>query len=136
MRLELIDSRFIDRAYAEGASCLSSACDVSGGEIEGGQLKMMLSRCERTLVRMDDDGQTVGWGVVRVDQLPNLRVLFVTDLVAPNGHFERFFHAIKELAASMGCSRVRCAAKPAQARLYSMKCGFVPVYTIMEVSTK
>lgn len=136
MKLELIDSRFIDKAYADGASCLSAACDVSGGEIEGAQLKMMLSRSERTLVRMNDEGKTVGWGVVRVDQLPNMRVLFVTDLVAPNGHFERFFDAIKELAASMGCSKVRCAAKPAQARLYSMKCGFNPVYTIMEVSTK
>lgn len=106
---------------------------MSGGEITGDQLKMILSRGERTLIRMDDGG-TVGWGVVRVDQLPNMRVLFITDLVAPNGHFERFFQSIKDMAASLGCSRVRCAAKPAQERLYRAKCGFVPVYSILEVA--
>jgi len=136
MKLTPIDARFIDAAWTEGASCLSAACDTSGGEIEGPQLKMLLSRGERTLLRMDADGVTAGWGVVRVDQLPNVRVLFVTDLVAPHGHFERFFTAIKELAASLGCSKVRCAAKPAQARLYSMKCGFQPVYSILEVNSQ
>ena len=134
MKLELIDSRFIDKAYAEGASCLSEACKQSGGEIEGPQLKMILARGERTLVRMDDDGKTVGWGVIRIDQLPNMRVLFVTDLVAPGGNFEKFFEAIKELAISSGCIKIRCAAKPAQARLYSIKCGFQPVYSVMEAS--
>ena len=134
MKLELIDSRFIDKAYADGASCLSAACDQSSGEIEGPQLKMMLARSERTLVRMDDSGETVGWGVIRIDQLPNMRVLYVTDLVAPGGHFEQFFEALKDLAKSSGCSKIRCAAKPAQARLYSIKCGFQPVYSIMEVS--
>jgi N-acetylglutamate synthase-like GNAT family acetyltransferase len=65
--------------------------------------------------------------------LPNLRALHITDLVAHNGHFERFFEAIKHLARDLGCSRVRCAAKPAQARLYRAKCGFMPVYEILEV---
>ncbi|MEJ7932581.1 hypothetical protein WG922_21605 [Ramlibacter sp. AN1015] len=133
MKLVAVPSTHIDRAWAEGASCLARACDASGGEIEGPQLKMILARGERTLIRMDCEGQAVGWGVVRVDQLPNMRVLFVTDLVAPHGHFERFFSELKNLAVTHGCSRIRCAAKPAQARLYSMKCGFKPVYTIQEV---
>lgn len=134
MNLTPIDQRFIDAAWRDGASELGKACDTSGGEIEGPQLKMILSRGERTLLRMDADTGTVGWGVVRVDQLPNMRVLFITDLVAPHGHFENFFTAIKELAASLGCSRVRCAAKPAQERLYKMKCNFQPVYSILEVT--
>lgn len=134
MSLVAIPATHIDAAWKQGASCLSKACDVSGGEITGDQLKMMLSRGERTLLRMDDaQGVCVGWGVVRIDQLPNMRVLFITDLVAPGGHFERFFEAIKEIAASQGCSRVRCAAKPAQERLYRMKCNFKPVYQILEV---
>lgn len=132
MTLTPIQASHIDAAWAAGASELAKACDTSGGEIEGPQLKMLLSRGERTLIRMDAD-KTVGWGVVRVDQLPNMRVLFITDLVAPHGHFETFFTSIKELAASLGCSRVRCAAKPAQERLYKMKCQFQPVYTILEV---
>jgi len=114
---------------------LAEACDQSGGEIEGPQLKMMLSRGERTLIRMDDEGKTAGWGVVRIDQLPNMRVLMITDLVAHNAGFERFFDNIKQLARDLGCSRVRCAAKEAQARLYRMKAGFTPVYTILEATT-
>ena len=132
MKLLTVDARFIDKAWADGASCLSEACDKSGGEITGDQLKMMLSRGERTLVRMDDEGVSVGWGVVRIDQLPNMRVLMITDLVAHNGGFERFFNQIKQFAADCGCSRVRCAAGEAQARLYRMKCGFKPVYQILE----
>lgn len=132
MQLVPIPATHIDKAWKEGASCLSEACDTSGGEITGEQLKMILSRGERTLIRMDDGG-TVGWGVVRVDQLPNMRVLFITDLVAHNGRFDQFFTSIKDMAAQLGCSRVRCAAKPAQERLYRMKCGFKPVYQILEV---
>lgn len=133
MKLEPIGTFFIDKAWKEGADCLEAACDESGGDITGSQLKMILSRGERTLVRMDNNGETVGWGAVRVDQLPNLRALHVTNLVAPHGHFEQFFEEIKGMAASLGCSRVRCSAKPAQARLYRMKCGFLPVYETLEV---
>lgn len=133
MKLTPVPQTQIDFAWSDGASCLKEACDVSGGEITGDQLKMILSRGERTLIRMDSDQGVRGWGVVRVDQLPNLRVLFVTDLVAHNGHFEEFFAGIKDLAKSLGCSRVRCAAGPAQERLYRSKCGFKPVYQILEV---
>ena len=135
MQLVHVPASHVDHAWASGASELAKACDASGGEITGDQLKMVLSRGERALMRMDSEGQTVGWGVVRVDQLPNMRVLFVTDLVAPNGHFEAFFDALKELAKNYGCSRIRCAAKPAQERLYRMKVGFKSVYSILEVET-
>lgn len=128
-----VQATHIDLAWRDGASELAKACDASGGEITGDQLKMLLARGERTLLQMRDGGHIVGWGVVRIDALPNMRVLFITDLVAPNSHFERFFDAIKEMAVALGCLRVRCAAKPAQARLYRMKCSFKPVYEILEV---
>lgn len=134
MELQPIPLTHIDAAWKDGASCLSEACDISGGEITGSQLKMILSRGERTLLRMVEDN-VVGWGVVRVDQLPNIRVLFITDLVAHNGGFERFFEAIKQLARDLGCSKVRCAAGAVQARLYRIKCGFKPVYEILEVDS-
>jgi hypothetical protein len=135
MQLIPIPHTHIDAAWNAGASCLARACDTSGGEITGDQLKMLLSRGERTLLRMEDHTKAiVGWGVVRVDQLPNMRVLFITDLVAPHGGFQRFFSLVCEIAKAQGCSRVRCAAKPAQARLYRMKSGFKPVYEIMEVA--
>lgn len=135
MKLVIIEPRFTDFAWADGAKCLSEACNTSGGEITGDQLKMILSRGERTLVRLDDEGQAVGWGAFRVDQLPNMRVLHITDLVAHNAQFQRFFDEIKQVARSLGCSRVRCCAKPAQARLYRMKAGFTPVYETLEVNT-
>lgn len=150
MKLEPIGVFFIDKAWKEGASCLEAACEESGGEITGSQLKLILSRGERTLIRMEvneicgpfknPDGsvqnfkaKTVGWGAIRVDQLPNVRALHVTNLVAPHGHFEQFFSEIKAMAAKLGCSEVRCSARPAQARLFRMKCGFAPVYETLKV---
>ena len=75
MKLEPIGTFFVDKAWKEGADCLAAACDES--EVTPSQLKMILSRGERTLIRMDRESQTVGWGVVRVDQLPNVRALHI-----------------------------------------------------------
>lgn len=135
MKLLTVPATHIDLAWKDGAACLAEACETSGGEITGDQLKMILSRGERTLIRMDDETGTVGWGVVRIDQLPNVRVLFITDMVAHGASFERFFEEIKAMARGHGCSRVRCAAKPVQERLYRQKCGFKPVYQILEVAS-
>lgn len=133
VELLTVPATHIDRAWRDGAFKLAEACDTSGGEITGDQLKMILSRGERTLVAMRRDSEFVGWGVVRVDQLPNMRVLFVTDMYAPGAEFETFFEELKRFADLNGCSRVRCAAMPVQARLYQMKCGFKPVYQVLEV---
>lgn len=131
MKLEIVQSQFVDFAWKDGASCLAEVCELVE-DITGSQLKMILSRGERILVRMDDEGKTVGWGCFRIDQLPNIRVLHITDLVAHNGGFERFFEEIKKVAKAAGCSRVRCSALPAQARLYRIKCGFKPVFETIE----
>lgn len=133
MELRTVPPSHIDIAWRDGASNLAKACESSEGEITADQLKMILSRGERTLLQMWDGEKAVGWGVIRVEQLPNIRALYVTGLYAPHGHFEQFFDQIKAIAFNMGCSRVRCAAKPAQARLYRMKCDFKPVYEILEV---
>lgn len=136
-KLIVVPSTHIDRAWKEGADSLARACATSGGEITGDQLRMMLSRGERTLLRLDDQGadcgSIVGWAAVGVEQLPNMRVMFVYELTAPNAHFEAFFDELKQMAIALGCSRVRCAAKPAQERLYRMRCGYKPVYQVLEV---
>ena len=131
MELRIIQPQFIDKAWRDGASNLSAACKLVD-EITGDQLKMILARGERILVEMLRDGNTVGWGTVRIDQLPNMRVLFITDMYAPNCGFHEFFDELKKFASAFGCSRIRCAAQPAHARLYEGKCGFRPVYQIME----
>lgn len=132
MDLALIPATHVDKAWADGASCLGEACKEVD-EITGDQLKLIISRGERFLFALRDGDSTVGWATAKVDQLPNIRVFFITDLFAPNVGFERFFNAAKDVAASLGCSRVRCAAKPAQARIYRMKCNFQSVYEILEV---
>lgn len=132
MKLVHIPTQFTDDAWQDGAHELGESC---AEECTPDQLKYLISRGERSLVRMDIDGKRVGWAVFRVDMLPNFRVMHVTNLVAHNGHFEQFFDEVKNLANSLGCRRVRCCAQPAQARLYQMKLGFKPVYMTLEVST-
>lgn len=131
-KLEIVQPAFVDQAWRDGASCLAEACELTD-EITGSQLKLILSRGERHLVRMVDGEKVVGWGCFRIDQLPNVRVLHITDLVAHNVGFERFFDEIKQVARNAGCSQVRCSAHPAQARLYRMKCGFTEVYATLKV---
>jgi len=132
-KIIVVPTTHIDQAWKDGASNLAHACATSGGEITGDQLKMMLSRGERTLLRLDTDDQIVGWSVVGVEQLPNFRVLYVYELYAPHGHFEAFFEEVGVMARGLGCLRLRCAAAPAQARLYRQRCGFAPVYQTLEV---
>lgn len=133
MNLSVVQPSHVDKAWRDGAACLAEACETSGGEITGDQLKLILSRGERTLVALMEDDKPVGWGCWRVDQLPNVRVLHVTDLVAHGARFERFFLELKTIADMLGCTEIRCSCKPAQARLYQMKCGFEPVYTTLRV---
>lgn len=133
MELLVVPPTHIDQAWKEGACRLSEACETSGGEITGDQLKMILARGERTLLRVTKDGQAVGWMAIRIDQLPNVRVLHVCELYAPGATFVEFFEQLKALAKGAGCSEVRCSAKEAQARLYRMRFGFEPIYTTLRV---
>ena len=131
MILVTIHSRFIDYAWRDGAESLGESCV---DECTPDQLRMLIARGERQLVRMDGDGKTVGWGAFRVDDLPNIRVLFVTNMTAHNGHFEQFYNLLTDMAKDLGCSRIRFAALPAQERLYRMKLKAKSVYTIMEMA--
>lgn len=125
MPLLIVAAEWVNHAYEHGADMLGESCVE---ECTPDQLKMMLSRGERTLVQMVKDDKVVGWGVYKIDQLPNLKVLHITNLVAHNGGFEQFFDEIKGIAKAYACTRVRASCKPAQARLYRIKCGFKPLY--------
>lgn len=133
IQLVPIPSTHIDRAWdKDGARVLARACDASGGEITADQLKMILSRGERVLIGMKRGDAFVGWGVVRVDQLPNFRVLHVCEMTAPHADFPTFYQELRGVAELWGCSRIRCSAKPAQARLFRSKLGMKPVYETLE----
>lgn len=133
MNLSIVPPTHVDRAWKDGASCLSEACETSGGEITGDQLKLILARGERTLVALRDEGRTVGWGCYQIDQLPNVRVLHISALVCHNSRFEASFEELKKVAEYLGCSEIRCSCKPAQARLFRMRCGFESVYETLRV---
>lgn len=132
-KLQIIPAHFVDQAWREGAHMLSKACDASGGEITGDQLKMLLSRGERVLLRIDQDGACVGWAVTRIDQLPNVRVLHITGLYAPGGHWAACFELLADMARANGCVEMRCCAGQAQQRLYMRKLPWKPVHTTLKV---
>ena len=132
MKLVHVPPTFIDLAWTQGASSLEEACNE---ECTIDQLKMTLSRGEKQLFRFNDsEGNPVGWMVCFAVNYPNFRALSITNLVAHNTKMWDYTDQLKALAASMGCSRIRCCAKPAQARLYRMKMGFEPVYETLEIS--
>ena len=129
MKLVQVPATHVDFAWRDGASRLAEACDCSDAEITGDQLKMLIARGERLLLQLvADDGAITGWAVVRIDQLPNMRVFFVCDLVGKN--VLPFFTEALKLAYALGCSQIRCAAKPAHERLYR-RVGLKPVYQIL-----
>lgn len=130
MNLVIVPSRFVDAAWKDGADKLGESCVE---ECTPDQLKMLLAKDERVLVRMDDEGKTVGWGCFFIQTLPNMRVFFVTNLWARNAHFERFYDELKTMADQLGCSRIRFAALPAQSRIFQKKLGATPVYETLEV---
>ena len=132
LKLSIIQPQFIDFAWRDGADCLAEAC-TTVDEITGDQLKLILARGERTLVRLDEDGKAVGWGCFQIDQLPNLRALHISVLVCHNAEFHRFFEEMKQIARTLGCSEIRCSCKPAQARLFKRTNNFESVYETLRV---
>lgn len=132
-QLQIVPPAFVGRAWADGAHQLSEACNTSGGEITGDQLKLLLSRGERTLIRIDLDGRAVGWAVTRIDQLPNVRALHVCELYAPGGHWLNCYDLLADMARANGCTEMRCSAKPAQCRLYQRHQPWEPLYSTMRI---
>jgi hypothetical protein len=125
-----IDAKFVDFAWKDGASSLGESCE---DECTPDQLRLLLSRGERVLVRLDAEDGIRGWAAFRVDNLPNMRVFHVTNLAARNGKFQEFFGELKDLARGLGCVRVRCSCKPLQAKIFKNKCGFTHVYETLEI---
>lgn len=133
-QLQIIPAAFVGRAWKEGAGNLSKACDTSGGEITGDQLKLLLMRGERQLIRIDQDGQPVGWASTRIDTLPNVRALHICALYAPGGHWVPCFELLSDMAKASGCDEMRCSAGAAQQRLYQRDLPWEALYTTLRVT--
>jgi len=125
-----VPASHIDKAWRDGAHQLSKACETS--ETTPDQLKLLLSRGERMLLAIMDQGP-VGWLTASVQQFPNIRALHVGEIYAPGAMFEECWHQLVQMAYDAGCSEIRCSAKDTQARLYRMRFGFQPIYTVCKV---
>lgn len=132
--LFVVPPKFVDRAWKDGAHNISRACDRASQEITGDQMKLLLSRGERTLAGLTVGGKTVGWAVFDVQQLPNIRVLYIYNLYAPFHSLD--VHTLMQgVARENGCSVIRGAVDEANARVWkSVKAE--KVYSIYQVEVK
>jgi hypothetical protein len=131
MELVVVPPQFVDRAWKEGASNLAIACDRAKFEITGDQLKLILSRGERILVRLSDEGKAVGWAAVEVKQLPNIRALYVYSLYAPH-HSLDMYAQLQKVAVEAGCSVIQGAVDEANERLWQ-RVKAQKVYSIYQI---
>lgn len=132
-RFTAIAPKFIDAAWRDGAHLLAEACEKSAGEVTGDQLKMLLSRGERQLLRVDTPSGAVGWVVISVQQMPNMRALYVYAAQGPGAADVDAFAILRQIAQEEGCSAIRWSCGPGVQRLLAARHGAKAVYTVMEV---
>lgn len=120
LSISIVPPTHVDFAWQDGASQLHEVCELVD-EVTESQLKLILSRGEKTLAQLVDNGKVVGWVCWMIHALPNKRVLHVSGIVAHNAESERFFGKLGEIAVMIGCSAIRYSAPPAQARMNRMK---------------
>lgn len=122
----------IDRAWRDGASKLAEATKWAAREITPDQLKMLLSRGERTLIGCREDNKVIGWAAVGILQLPNIRVLHVYALQGRMVCTPEVMALLQKYADANGCSSIRGAVRPSMARLLSKVVNAKPIYTTVE----
>jgi hypothetical protein len=133
MKLIHIPPAHIDKNWRDGAHNLAAACKWASREVTPDQLKMMLARGERQLLGLEVDGQFVAWAAVQVQQLPNIRVLYIYSIYAPGSTGPDAFRLLADLARAEGCSSIRGACVEQVARLWERKFKAQRLYTTMEI---
>jgi hypothetical protein len=122
----------IDKAWRDGAHTLSEATKWASREITPDQLKMLLSRGERTLIGARADGVVLGWAAVSVQQLPNIRILFVHGATGKGIVSAEVLSMLRQYAQANGCTSIRGCVRPSMARLMR-KHGGQPLYMTFEM---
>lgn len=123
----------IDRAWRDGAHRLSEACKWASREITADQLKMLLSRGERTLIGTRENGRVLGWAAVQVQQLPNIRTLYIYSMQGEGICTPEGFSLLREYAESNGCSSIRGAVRASMMRMLK-RFGASEIYTTCEIA--
>lgn len=134
MRIVHIPPAHVDRAWKDGAHQLSEACKWASREVTSDQLKMMLARGERQLLGLEvEPNKFVAWAAVQVQQLPNIRVLYVYSIYAPGSTGPEAFKKLADLARAEGCSSIRGACSEQVLRIWERKFQAKRLYTICEI---
>jgi hypothetical protein len=133
MELVHIPAARVDMAWRDGAHHLSQACRWADREVTPDQLKMMLARNERQLLGLRVDGEYVAWAAVQVQQLPNIRVLYVYSIYAPGSTGPDAFRLLGDIGRAEGCTSIRGACVEQVARLWEKKFQAKRLYNMMEI---
>lgn len=133
MNIFQVPVQFVDKAWRDGAHKLTEAAEKSGGEITGDQLRLILTRGERILLGLGDETGVSGWAAVSIQQLPNLRALYVYAIYAPGSTGPEAFSHLSRYALDNGCSCIRGACGEAVGRIWVRKFKAKPVYTIYHI---
>lgn len=95
---------------------------------------MLLARGERTLIgARDETGAVAGWAAVQVQQLPNIRILYIYSLAGAGVASQDGYALIKQYAQANGCSAIRGAMRASMIRL-ARKFGATELYTTCEIA--
>jgi len=122
----------IDRAWQDGAHRLSEATKHAAREVTADQLKMLLARGERILLGARDGNEVKGWAAVQVQQLPNIRVLYIFALQGSGVCSPAGIALLREYAVANGCTTIRGAVRASMARLLT-RLGGRPLYQTFEL---
>lgn len=122
----------IDRAWRDGANTLAEATKWAAREITPDQLKMLLARGERVLIGARDETGVKGWAAVQVQQLPNIRILYIYAMAGKGICSAEGFALLKDYATAHGCSSIRGAMRASMVRL-AQKFGAKPLYMTCEI---
>lgn len=134
MELFHVPPSHIDVAWRDGAENLSKAISRAAQEITPSQLKLMLARGERLLIGVREPGAPpLGWAVVTINQLPNIRVLYVWDIYAPGATGPEAFRLLSDYAKANGCSCIRGSCDDAVGRLWERKMNAKKVYAVYQI---
>ena len=68
-----------------------------------------------------------------MQQLPNIRVLYVYSIYAPGSTGPEAFERLADLARAEGCTSIRGACVEQVARLWERKFKAVRLYEVMEI---
>lgn len=133
MNIVVVSPAHVCNEWGRGAHRLSEACEKSAGEITADQLKMILARGERVLLAAQEDGVSKAWAAIQIQQLPNIRVLYVYSIYAPGATGPDVFDKLADIARKEGCSEIRGAANDAVAKLWERRFGAEKLYQTVRI---